>query len=78
MSEWISVKDRMPDPEVAVLVHCMCRDPKTKPGEPPARISVIGVTHSDKAGWWPGVIERGGVLTHWMPLPEPPEEGACS
>ena len=69
MSKWISVKDRLPDQQVNVLI--------------------CGKQFSDDAeiGWQYGgdfyidepVIAFDGYekvtgVTHWMPLPEPPEQ----
>lgn len=59
--EWISVKDRLPEEKVKVLV-------------------VLGSNIRGKricidqriSGNWRGL---GCLVTHWMPLPEPPKEG---
>ena len=70
--QWISVKDRLPDymGEVLVIVS----------GKPHENITLDGAyeiaEYNPVEGWilemWP---EWGsGVVTHWMPLPEPPEE----
>lgn len=71
--QWVSVKDRLPDCAVPVLV---------------AYIGYDGNQHGDDAAtrvddlwfWWDGDLrssdERVTVkITHWMPLPEMPEEG---
>lgn len=61
MSEWISVMDGMPAPMQHVLVHYSYND-------------YMGVSHAALRG---GFIDDGGafgVVTHWMPLPEPPRE----
>ena len=58
---WISVKDRLPEEKVKVLV-------------------VLGSNIRGKricidqriSGNWRGL---GCLVTHWMPLPEPPKEG---
>lgn len=64
MSEWVSVKDRMPPEETDVLVFCQ-KDP------------MIGYT---VAGFFYGAWksfetedDTWGVVTHWMPLPDPPK-----
>lgn len=72
MSEWISVKDRLPEDmgEVLVIVS----------GKPHENITLDGAyeiaEYDPVEGWilemWPEW--RSGVVTHWMPLPEPPEE----
>ena len=59
---WISVKDRLPDEKQRVLVRC----------------KTVGTT----VGWrlwgeWMTDLGAGGSkVTHWMPLPEPPEKEA--
>ena len=64
MSEWISVKDRLPKMETLVLIQ-------TK--EPDRYLARLG-GHKDM--FW---VEHdcGGFnlcdVTHWMPLPDPPE-----
>ena len=72
MSEWISVKDRLPDymGEVLVIVS----------GKPHENITLDGAyeiaEYDPVEGWilemWPEWCS--GVVTNWMPLPEPPEE----
>ena len=60
MSEWISVDDRVPDDHGMFLV---C----TSSGF----ITINGYSIDD--GWhWD--VEKPSLVTHWMPLPEPPEE----
>ena len=59
MSEWISVKDRLPEPNTAVLV---CRD-----GYYGSEVAVA--VYKDEYL----KFITGYNVTHWMPLPEPPE-----
>lgn len=63
MSEWISVKDRLPEQFVSVLGSM------SDAGEfPPVReCYMVG-----KAFFFPALSEFHPV-THWMPMPEPPE-----
>ena len=64
MSEWISVNDRLP------------RDGRY------LTIRYDQVTHSsfadilwfERGDWWNGHYPGNYSVTHWMPLPEPPEE----
>ena len=65
---WISVKDRLPEDGQKVLV---CG---TRKG---MQVGVFrGLMHPfDAMGWWWKKDTRLDV-THWMPLPEPPEEEA--
>lgn len=57
--DWISVEERLPEPGVDVLAAY--RD----------RHINMGTAGDD---WLEEDIEDGNI-THWMPLPEPPEEG---
>ena len=75
MSEWISVKDRLPE-EAPVLVRHIGQffgepDPLTDIGyyDKPSDYE----NPDDGQGWlfWRG--EQKINATHWMPLPEPPE-----
>jgi hypothetical protein len=68
MSEWISVKDRLPNEETPVItlysgvvqhVTYWIIDGSWYPA------------HADEADETP---VNSGVFTHWMPLPEPPED----
>lgn len=57
MSEWISVKDRLPGKDEHVLCFCDA-----------AGIRFQGIFHYTKQ------MKFGGIaVTHWMPLPTPPE-----
>ena len=72
-SKWISVKDRLPEDDVRVLVSA-----NSKIGDP-----VIAITHYTHRkygynieGWiepWQYFFYNHDI-THWMPLPEPPKE----
>ena len=72
--QWISVEDRLPEPGVPVLVNYIGTD-----GLPSAD-GVVAWTDWG-ALWWEGSLadsesEVTVPITHWMPLPEAPEEGA--
>ena len=57
---WISVEERLPEPDTDVLTR---RSIGTMDVE---------VYHEDEVSWtWDGYSK--GFVTHWMPLPEPPE-----
>lgn len=63
-SEWISVKERLPKDFDQALVY---------DGD---EHYPIGICHKDESGIWHSDMAYGmGTITHWMPLPEPPEEG---
>lgn len=59
---WISVKDRLPERFQPVLV---CRE---KNGLP-----YVEQGCKDVGEWWKVYGTRTKQVTHWMPLPEPPE-----
>jgi Protein of unknown function (DUF551) len=67
MSEWISVKDRLPDEETPVITLYS------------GVVQHITYWIVDGA-WYPACSDEqdptpiDGVFTHWMPLPEPPKE----
>lgn len=63
MSNWISVKDRLPDRDGTYLVATKNR--------------AVMMTHFyivDGHGFFSGG-KLSRHITHWMPLPEPPEGG---
>lgn len=62
-SEWISVKDRLPERKEDVYLCCI--DSLAFPGTQYIRILKF---------YGDGTWEHGGNVTHWMPLPEPPKE----
>ena len=64
MSEWISVKDRLPDEHESVLIS-RNNIPKWVP--PMIAFCLNGEFFQD-------VMEPPLKATHWMPLPEPPPE----
>jgi hypothetical protein len=79
--EWISVKDRLPDYkwEMKVLVLLTEEFIKTQ------RWVSYYEDRLEKA-WWKGQCEcfsyediedANHIITHWMPLPSPPEEKDC-
>lgn len=56
-SKWISVKDRLPERNGRYITHCKIE------GQ-----SLVCVLYYCKVGGF-----NEGTVTHWMPLPEPPE-----
>ena len=58
MAEWFSVKEKLPEPYVDVLTYR-------------AKNGYFEVAHRLKSRWW--CESRRNHVTHWMPLPEPPE-----
>ena len=70
MSEWISVKDRLPEPFVSVLIFV--------PSEPSPIFEayyvskgVFNATNIMHGNY--GFLKVGDAVTHWMPMPDPPE-----
>ena len=63
VQEWISVKDRLPEPFVPVLVQM--------PGEEPFPTVREGFISND--GIWQSAMFRRepGEVTHWQPMPQP-------
>lgn len=61
--KWISVKDRLPEEEVRALV---CGIWGTQE---------FVYCDMQKNGVWYIGAKYGAIISHWMPLPEPPKEG---
>ena len=64
MTEWISVKDRLPKSYTALLLY--------------GRLNPYSAMYTQYVGFWDGEkwISDGKEIdgvTHWMPLPKPPE-----
>ena len=66
VQEWISVKDRLPEPWKRVLIysrHDFCES-----------AFYIGVPGKWRVTWNHEMLDADSV-THWMQMPEPPEMG---
>lgn len=64
MQEWISVKDRLPEPWKQVLIyslHDFCES-----------AVYIGVPGKWRVTWNHEMLDADSV-THWLPLPQPPK-----
>ena len=61
--EWISVKDRLPEENVVVLI---CIDN--------GRCKEVKVSGLTGFGWMLFGKNKNEEVTHWMPLPDPPQE----
>lgn len=72
MGEWISVKDKLPEPNELVLLYCTFHE-WNKPNEKWQDITV-GRTDKYNNQIYPEHYEEGTNfdVTHWQPLPEPP------
>lgn len=66
--EWISVKERLPENGIDVLVHDAFGDPT---------ISISTAAYSNVDGKWIDYLGNDhnyqSDITHWMPLPTPPK-----
>lgn len=58
--KWISVKDRLPEDDDDVLIRIYGK--------------IIGVGYRINGKWKSLSMVKAPVVTHWMPLPEMPEE----
>lgn len=90
MSDWISIKDKLPQQNTETLIVWVNRNPvnyqkdiKDKP------FTGVAWYYNGKWWWWSpdckDMLDEYGVcpecymdeaieVTHWMPLPEPPKE----
>lgn len=76
MGEWISVKDRLPIEESDNFVSYACVDVIAhRDGEVfPAEFSVGRVPKFWGDFSVEGYVKPEKCITHWMPLPDPPEK----
>ena len=66
MAEWISVKERLPEDQRSLL---------TVNGHGEIRIMGLWSKRGDEWTWvHNGRMMHYNDITHWMPLPKPPEE----
>lgn len=63
--QWVSVKDQLPEEHCFVLVAYSDKEFGRDVG--------MGMVHNGKLMLCDG-LAKPGSMTHWMPLPEPPEE----
>lgn len=74
MNEWISVEDRLPDGNKTVLAYAKYRQINNELSDPFIMVATK-YQRGNKDIWWEDdncvYLED---VTHWMPLPEPPEE----
>ena len=65
VQEWISVKDRLPEADVAVLGRCFYHESW--------RTLVCYMSKRNAGEWYTNTVGQWVQVTHWMPLPEPPK-----
>lgn len=82
MSQWISVKDRFPEKDGNYLCYLECGavceaafdSTIASNGEEFPFGEWVGVYNSDTLGFTDSYWEEYDAITHWMPLPEPPNK----
>lgn len=80
VQEWISVNDRLPDDEQEVLVIAHGWDGRLVYVGSHKRVEaqkswLTGITNkSSEWSLWGWSYLKEPMVTHWMPLPEPPKE----
>lgn len=78
MAEWISVKDRLPDKDGQYLVFteqgdCYNAPFDTNVGDGGEFGIWFNRYHPDTLGFLDSQWQEYEGITHWMPLPEPPD-----
>ena len=73
---WISVKDRLPDSNGLYIVTACDEGCSAGEGIWYDTVVVTAEYYDGIWTWFEGGSEYdlSGIVTHWMPLPEPPEE----
>lgn len=76
MSEWIRVRDRLPENSGEYIVVACDEGCPYGEGIWYATVVVCAEYAFNSWTWYEGSHEYSldGIVTHWMPLPEPPEE----
>lgn len=64
-NQWISIKEKLPDKDAPYLIHALTAD-IDKP--------LIAMAWHDPHGYGWSLMPKHFIksITHWMPLPEPP------
>ena len=65
VQEWISVEDRLPEADVAVLARCFYHESW--------RTLVCYTSKRNTGEWYISAVGQWVQVTHWMPLPQPPK-----
>ena len=74
MNEWISVKDRLPEYDIPVLVTYIGLGDKKPYSD---AVAMWSLELNGYNGGWVWTLDESEVevkITHWMPLPKPPKE----
>lgn len=74
MLDWISVGERLPDTDGDYIVYAQDEGSLPNEGIWYENIVVIAYYRSGEWFWYDGIdeYEINEIVTHWMPLPEPP------
>lgn len=74
-NRWISVHDRMPDKDDNYIVTACDEDFFPGEGIWYSTVVVVAEYYNGSWTWYDGGHEYSldGIVTHWMPMPEPPE-----
>lgn len=70
--KWISVEESLPDAKLAVLGYGI-RSKRYGEYDPFPAVHVV-YTRGEDEGWFTFWNDEYVAVTHWMPLPEPPED----
>lgn len=76
LNEWISVKDRLPEEDDNYIVTACDEGCSAGEGIWYSTVVVVAEYYKGSWTWYDGGREYSleGIVTHWMPMPEPPEE----
>ena len=76
VQEWISVDDRLPEEDDNYIVTACDEGCSAGEGIWYSTVVVVAEYYKGSWTWYDGGREYSleGIVTHWMPMPEPPEE----
>jgi len=66
LSPWISVEDQLPDDDINVLIYVPSANEPVWPG-------YVSMHHHEPLWFWDSGAPASHQVTHWMPIPEPPD-----
>ena len=75
MAEWISVEERLPEIGQIVIIYAVGTTVGFNKGIGRVEMSQFYRGLNNNARWngLPGYFLKDHEITHWMPLPEPPQ-----
>ena len=79
MSEWISVKDKLPKADGVYIVYVQDENSPASEGVWYDNVVVVAEYAFGEWTWRENSndFDITDIVTHWMPLPEPPEDFYC-